>query len=945
MARKKDRNKKSKIRKQISESNGDINLSVLTQLLNISNNALLIADIGKGIILHANTTATDLYGYSIEELLKIPLDAICPETVNISLEQGLANPTTYPAQHLDKSGKHLSVEVTVNAYQNNGNSCLLLAVIPNAEPTSPINKVTIAKEKDVTPEEDKEAIAKASRENYRLLVENQTDLVVKVDNNGHFLFVSPSYCHTFGKTEEELVGQKFMPLVHKDDRESTAKSLESIYFPPYTCYHEQRAKTKDGWRWLAWSNSAVLNEDREVIAIIGVGRDITAQKTAEFKLQQSEERFRQMVNLLPQTVFETDTKGNITLTNEHAINEFGYSAKDFQNGIAIYSLVAASDRERAQKSLLQNIEEKELDNGYLLVRQNGTTFPSIINCAPIISEGNHAGYRIVITNITDQKTTEEKIRQSENNYRTIFELASDSIMVHDFSTGEVIDANINAIKSYGLSTLEELKQFNYWNEPPYAYEDAINHINMAKKVGTHRFEWKNLRIDGTIFWEDVQLSKVIILGVPHIISISRDITLQRQAQEEIIHINEELRERNEEYAALNEEYAAQNEELLKAKEKAVESDRLKSAFLANMSHEIRTPMNAILGFSGLLTEPNISKDKQYHFASIVKQRSLDLLKIIDDILDISKIEANQLKLQPTSGRVSELLNNLLDLYSSKRAIGSKPHIAIRLANNLSLNNDQIMADFGRLKQVLVNLIENALKFIDTGYIEIGCEQPVPGSLMFYVKDTGIGIPQEKQELIFQRFRQAHESLPNAGGGTGLGLSICKGIVELMGGSMWLQSTMNEGSTFYFSIPYISTERPSRPSVSAYNRSYDLEKLNVLVVEDDTFNARYLEELLTSANANLTLAQNGNSVLHLLSNGYIPDIVLLDVRLPDTNGLDLVKPIKLASSTTPIIAQTAYASDEDKQKCLLAGCNDYIAKPVSKERLFKLIAKHIKKKLD
>jgi PAS domain S-box-containing protein len=774
-----------------------------------------------------------------------------------------------------------------------------------------------------------------SEESYRLIVENQTDLVVKVNINGEFLYVSPSYCKYFSKTEDELLGKPFLPLVHEDDKENTIKSMESLYREPFNCYIEQRVFINNEWRWLAWQDTSILNDQNDVVEIIGVGRDITDQKKAEIELLESNQRNKAILEALPDAIFVFDRDGVFIDCHSPKSSLLLYPPDFF---------IGKNIKDIAPKHLVE-LNEQKLDDLFNTNQLQHYSYPLKVNGklmyfdARMVKLGERNALSIV-RDITDQKLAEVALQQSEENYHTIFQLANDSIIIHDSQSAKIIDANKVAIESYGLKTLDELIEYGYTFESPYSIVEAMQWHKKALTKGPQVFEWKNTRVDGEIFWEEVHLSAVKILGVDRVISISRDITIRKSFEEKLKSINRELKDRNEEYAALNEEYVTQNEELIIAKEKAEAADKLKSAFLANMSHEIRTPMNAIVGFSSLLERGGISPEKQKNYSIVIKKRSNDLLKIIDDILDISKIEANQIDIQNSQGNINKILDDILDYSLSKIEIDNKPNLRVSISNQIA-DEPEIITDTGRLKQILFNLIENALKFTQSGTIEIGCRKHANNKLLFYVKDTGTGIPEDKLQLIFERFHQAHDLVESTNGGTGLGLAISKGLVELMGGEIWVNSKVGEGSTFMFTITHTKANALINNGLKIESDNSVNIDTTILIVEDDIVNASFLMEMLGSTGATLLIAYTGGQALKLLESTPSIKVILLDIRLPDYNGLELIKLLKEISPSVKIIFQSAYATIEDKQIGYNAGCDGYVTKPINESELISMIISKLK----
>jgi signal transduction histidine kinase len=386
-----------------------------------------------------------------------------------------------------------------------------------------------------------------------------------------------------------------------------------------------------------------------------------------------------------------------------------------------------------------------------------------------------------------------------------------------------------------------------------------------------------------------------------------------------------------------------NKELLKAKQEAEENDRLKSVFLANMSHEIRTPMNAIIGFSSLLSRP-ITDAKRNHYTSLIKERSYDLMRIIEDILDTSKLEVGQMRLIVSEFKLFPLMHEIYDYYLIKE-IKAENGSSIKFKYNIpdDLKKIKVTLDKQRLKQILTNLLDNAFKFTECGKIEFGYKLESNNQLLFFVKDTGIGIREEKQRIIFDRFRQAEDSIiARRYGGTGLGLSIVQGLINLMNGKIWLESEIDKGTTFYFTLPCeeqgVDTE-PDNKAESSETVSWDGKCL--LLVEDDQASATFIKEIFEETGIKILHASNGAQTLELVKNNPLIDIILMDLRLPDTNGLELTRFIKEDYPGMIVIAQTAYAGSINLKDCIDAGCNDFIPKPIHPEQIFNMVSEYLK----
>jgi PAS domain S-box-containing protein len=390
---------------------------------------------------------------------------------------------------------------------------------------------------------------------------------------------------------------------------------------------------------------------------------------------------------------------------------------------------------------------------------------------------------------------------------------------------------------------------------------------------------------------------------------------------------------------ISDQYAIRDE-LVKAKDKAEESDRLKSAFLANMSHEIRTPMNGILGFSNLLKKKGLVDEIKDKYINLINANGEMLVKIIDDIIDLAKIESGQLKIVENECDVNLLFDEILVHLNKFAKKYNKTHISLNL-NTPSENKITIQADSLRLKQVLLNLLENALKFTLEGRVEFGYITK-DGQIQFFVRDTGIGIPYEKQHLIFDRFLQLDCSPAREHGGTGLGLTICKSLVEMMDGKIWVESKPDKGSEFHVMLPKsigLSEVMPDFTVVEDDCVDVDWNGKNILIAEDEENNYFLLEEFLRDTGARLFWAKEGLECVKMFTEHSI-DLVLLDIKIPNLSGYEVVGELKKINKKVPVIAQTAYALTGDKERILQAGCDDYISKPIEMSAIFAKIKKYL-----
>ncbi len=659
----------------------------------------------------------------------------------------------------------------------------------------------------------------------------------------------------------------------------------------------------------------LFDRDGNIIGGVGFAKNTTEQKKIEEELSISDNRYKELSTLTTDAASIITIKPDGTFIrrwmNDTMLKRTGYEIHEIDTFEKWTNIVHPEDLDAYKESIKKILSGEKVSVDFRVIDKKGSVI-WINNTVSPEKNGNEKiiGLISAIKDITNQKNVELELIKQRNLLDLIINNAPIGIWVSACDgTYPIINNNFRDAIGYD-STIsiqpEELENCyksdlaaTHSNQPIIS-EEGITFVDGKKHI---------LQVLKTHL-KDQDGSSIGVLG------ISNDITEQK---------NFEKRQ-------------------VEAIAKAEEANRLKSAFLANMSHEIRTPLNGIIGFAQYLRDYPHSEYETKHFLDIICDSADHLLNIINDIIDISKIDAGQVKINPIVCNLNKLLDGIYNFFYTNNFGASKKSIIIRLSTSLPDNESTVRIDDFRVKQVLNNLIGNAIKFTQEGSIEFGYTiDETHQNLIFFVRDSGIGIPADKQSIIFERFRQVDDTTTREYGGTGLGLAISKSLVELMGGKIWLESKPEKGSTFYFSIPFnpIAGVKNLKTENYAFD---DLLKVcthkKILVVDDDENSILYLKALLEKVNVIVMQAVNGKQAVDIIASNGSVDLILMDLQLPVMNGYEAIKEIRKINKTVPIIAQTAHTFNEEREICKQVGCNSYITKPIDPYVLYEMICNQL-----
>lgn len=821
-------------------------------------------------------------------------------------------------------------------------------------------------------------------EQYRLLAENSQDLIYVYNllPEPHYEYISPSCYQLTGYRPEDGYADPFTYHKFINTPAGIEKFSQFLMDPAQPTVIEEEWKRSDGtWIWVEQVVSRKFDNTGKLVSFQSTVRDITERKLAEAEINASEKKFRElstmmrlMTDNMPDMLWAKNLNKEFIFTNK-AICKNLLGAVDTDEPVGKTDMFFALRQRNSQPDNPQWHTFGEIcsDSDSITLKElkpmqfdefgnvKGKFLFLDVHKAPLYDEqGQLIGVVGSARDITERKALEENLIQQTRLRELLMEISSGFINIPldkvEVSINEALikmGRFVNADRSYTFDydwEKDECNNIYEWCEEGISPEIGnLQHVPLAMMQ-----DWVDAHKKG----EPMYVTDVLALprgavreiiepqGIKSVLTVPmmdrrqcigfvgfdsvRKHHVYSQAEMHLLRLfaqsvtNVKLRQ-------------AMEEQLVNAKEQAEESDRLKSAFLANMSHEIRTPMNGIIGFAELLKEPNLTGEEQKEYIAIIEKSGQRMLNIINDIIDISKIEAGLMEVKMSDTNINDQIEYVHTFFKPE---ATNKGISFSVHTSLTRQEAVIFTDREKVYAILTNLVKNAIKFTHKGQVEVGCARK--GQVLeFYVKDTGIGIPGERQTAIFKRFIQADIEDRMAYQGAGLGLSITKAYLEMIGGKIWVESEVGKGSTFYFTLPYKSslTQGDSGQSSEKDETREETRRLKILVVEDDLISEMLFDAILKSFSEKIFKARTGVDALEVLLSNPDIDLILMDISLPGMDGYEVTRQIRKLNTDVVIVAQTAFGLSGDREKALEAGCTDYLAKPVNIKALNNLIKKH------
>ncbi len=867
-------------------------------IIDNSMDAILLT-IPDGHILAANPAACAMFGRTEDEIIQIGREGLIDTTdprLPVLLEERMKNRKAKGELNFKrKDGSIFPCEMSSALFADSSGNTLSSIIIRDI---SHYKAIQAALQNAINTSEESEKV-KANL----LLKLNEAQHTAKI-GSWEWDFISRSiwwsnelyYIFELSPTEYSPNAEDVARFIHPDDISPFTRIFE-------TAVKEKRELNIDFRIITALGNIKFCNSKARIeydtngvpVSIHGTMMDISDRKKTEENLLASEERFRKLFehNLSVMLLIDPST-GDIVDANQAAENFYGWKREQMLT-------MRIQDVNMLGEDVLSFLERARTETGIRFEFNHRRADGSIREVEVFANKIGLLGkehIHSIIHDITDRKSAEKQLKMLNR----AVEQSPVSVMITN-REGNLVYVNPMFTEITGY-TYEEVigKNPNILQSRAYPenYFKELWDTILSGKVW--RGEFLNKKKNGELYWEKSVITSIVNSKgeISSFIAVQEDISVMKKLEQDLI----------------------------AAKEKAEESDALKTAFLHNISHEIRTPINAIVGFSEFLADNNLDDEKRGKFVSIIVESSNQLLGIINDVMSMATIEAGQEQLVEKDICINSVFGHLHQQYQHKAQ-----HKSLDFQIFTSLNDEQatMLVDDNKLSQVLSCLINNAIKFTQEGFVSVGYTLK-DNFIEFYVKDSGIGISPDLHDKIFHRFRQADNSHTRKYGGSGLGLAIADAYIKLMGGEIWLNSEHGKGSEFYFTIPYKQSYTANKDATDIDSVIQITKRKSILIAEDEEFNYLLLEEVLQAVDIELTWADDGQKAVDIFNSGKHFDLILMDLKMPRLSGYEAIKEIRLVSPTVPIIVQTAYSDKEEKKKALECGCNDFITKPFNKSEL-------------
>lgn len=875
--------------------------------------AVISTDI-EGYITHMNPVAEKLTGWKLSEAFGQHL-----EKVFRIISEETHQPVESPFKKVISEGTVVGLANHTLLITKKGRE------IPIADSGAPIKneqgEITgmVLVFRDQTLEREAQRKIRESEEKFRKAFQTSPDAININRLDGLYVEINEGFTTLTGFTRDDVIGKLSSEIKIWAIPEDRDKLIAGLLENGVVENLESKFRCKDGSIKTALMSARIvmLNNESHILSIT---RDISEIKKSEIEIREREFWLTESQKAGRIGSYDFDIINNHWISSEVLDELFGIGPENPRTLESWNAIIHPEHRQVMLDYFLNEVigKKKRFDKDYKIIRQSDGAERWVLGRGELTFDENGNPVRMygTIQDITERKLYEMQLRESEERFRKSVLMAPIPVMVHD-EDGIVLSISEGWTHFSGY-TIDDIPTLKDWMDKAYGpkareIETYFRGLySETKTIFSGEFEINTKSGDKRIwYFYSTPLGK-FSNGKRLLLNMAPDITQRKRVQQELII----------------------------AKEKAEESERLKSAFLANMSHEIRTPLNGILGFTNILTEnENLSGEEKREYASVINKSAEGLLKIINDILDISRLETGKAGIEPKLFDAGDMLNGLKTLFAQRLTESGKTEVELILQKpqeKLVLNTDE-----NRLIQIFSNLLDNALRFTKKGNITFGVAEIKDGKACFFVSDTGAGIPKEKHEIIFDRFSQADNYTTRSYGGTGLGLAIVRKLLEMMGSEISLESEPGKGARFSFRLPVETGAAPqSVPTESPVGMAEKINNIAVMIVEDDAASRIFFKHVLSERFDKILIALTGKEALQLFEAEH-PEIILLDIGLPDINGLEIVRQIRKKDQSVYIIAQTAYAMPGDKQKALDAGCDDYIVKPVKTELLLEKISMGIK----